>query len=384
MGLFPLGFTFSRFLEGPADLPSWIYPSEQEADVLALLSKFSQKHAKLVFLVDRAVFGHIQRQFLLIAGFLKEQIVIAPASGEALKTKEIYWQVLEALEAEGFKKEDGLVLIGGGALLDLGGFVASTYLRGVGYYSVPTTLLAFVDAAIGGKTGINLGRSKNRVGSFYKPLGLVLYYAFLNSLPLKEKANGFAEIIKYSLLGDQSLFNALCEKTLAEALQPPFLQRVVRHCIGMKLAFVEDDYEEKKGRRWLLNLGHTFGHAIESVSAEPRYSHGEAVAIGLMGAAYFSAKSGYLEEEAVKRIEQVLLNYGLPTALYKPLAVSPLLDAMQNDKKARQPALRLILLRSLGEAFVYELEDCNALKPIWLQLGAVDDEDELYETACLH
>lgn len=365
-----LSFPLPRFLEDTVPLPTWICPCEKEADWVALLSSFSQKHSTLVFLIDKAVLDDIQQRFPLIVEFLRLYRVIAPGSGESLKTKEVYWQVLETLEAEGLKKEDALVLIGGGSLLDLGGFVASTYLRGITYYSVPTTLLAFVDAAIGGKTGINLAGSKNRVGTFYEPRALALYYPFLESLSVRERASGFAEIIKYSLLGDSSLFEALYGKTLAEAFEISFLQKLIPHCIGMKLALVEQDYEEKNGKRWLLNLGHTFGHAIETVSACARYSHGEAVAIGLMGAARFSVSLGYLNEETLKRIEQVLLNYGLPTFLYKPLQVSALLEAMQKDKKAKQASLRLILLKAIGEACVYDLENPAALRSIWLQLGA--------------
>ncbi len=370
------GFNFllPRFLEDTVTLPTWICPCEKAADWVTLFSSFSQQHSKLVFLIDKTVLEHMQQRFPLIVKFLRQYKVIAPGSGETLKSKEIYWQVLENLEAEGLKKEDALVLIGGGSLLDLGGFVASTYLRGIPYYSVPTTLLAFVDAAIGGKTGINLGGAKNRVGSFYQPLRLVLYYSFLDSLPFKEKVNGLAEVIKYSLLGDRSLFQALYEKTLKEVFEISFLQNLIPHCIGMKLALVEQDYEEKNGKRWLLNLGHTFGHAIETVSACARYSHGEAVAIGLMGAARFSASLGYLNEEALKRIEQVLLNYGLPTFLYEPLQISALLEAMQKDKKAKQASLRLILLKAIGEAFVYDLEKQAVLRSIWVQLGGMEGE----------
>lgn len=372
MSLHPVGFPFPSFVTQTGALPAWIYPTEEEAGLVKTLLNFIQSHSRVVFLVDGGVLACIQQRFASIADFLKDQVVITPGSGESLKTKEVYWQVLEALETENFKREDALIVMGGGSLLDLGGFVASTYLRGVAYYSVPTTLLACVDAAIGGKTAINLGHSKNRVGTFYKPRALALYYPFLEGLSLRERASGFAEVIKYGLLGDPSFFSALEEKALLQAFQTQFLKKVIAHCIGMKLALVEQDDQDTRGRRWLLNLGHTFGHAIEGVSAYSRYTHGEAVAIGLMGAARFSASLGYINEETVKRIEQVLLNYALPTFLYEPLQVSALVEAMQKDKKAKPFSLRLVLLRSIGEAYIYELKDQDALRPIWLQLGALD------------
>lgn len=366
-----LELSFPRFSEDSVSFPSWIYPSEEEARLVATLLSFVQSHSKVVFLLDEGVLAYIQQRFSCISAFLKDQVVIVPGSGEGLKTKEMYFQVLEALEAKGFQREDALILIGGGSLLDLGGFVASTYLRGIPYYSVPTTLLACVDAAIGGKNGINLSGSKNRVGTFYEPAGMALFYPFLDGLSFREKASGFAEVIKYSLIGDLSFFEALAEKTLFEAFQPQFLQRVIAHCIAMKLALVGQDYQDRIGRRWLLNLGHTFGHAIEKVSMHSRYTHGEAVAIGLMGAAYFSASLGYLQEEALKILKQALFNYSLPTALYEPLPITALVEAMYQDKKAKPLSLTLVLLRSIGEACVYELKNQDALRTVWLRLGGV-------------
>src|SRR6185295_4410937 len=187
-----------------------------------------------------------------------------------------------------------LFAVGGGVIGDLGGFAAAAWLRGIEYYQVPTTLLAMVDSSVGGKTGINLASGKNLVGAFHQPRAVFISTGLLSTLPPREFAAGMAEVIKYGLLGDAPLFAQLEEAPLTIANAR--LAAVVRQCCALKARIVEADEREtaKEGGRALLNLGHTFGHAIENVAGYGEYLHGEAVAIGLCAAARLSQKLGYI------------------------------------------------------------------------------------------
>ncbi len=349
--------------------PSWVHTIHDESALIQTLEALSKQYGRCLALVDKTVWELLEHSAPLLRSYMGQNVLITPVSGEALKTKEVYWAVLEALQTRGLKREDGLMLIGGGSLLDLGGFVASTYLRGIAYHSVPTSLLAMVDASIGGKTGINLNTSKNGIGSFYEPSSVCVYYPFLKSLPLKEQSNAFAEIIKYALLGDKAFFDYLYKRRLSD-IDAPAMSAIIQHCMAMKLAIVWQDPKDDKGIRFLLNLGHTFAHAIEASTLYQGYSHGEAVAIGLVGAALYSHRLGNLDGHSLDAIKGILLQYQLPVALSKPLSIGTLLAAMQEDKKASHRHLRLILLKGIGKAYVYELSDLELLTDVWLELGA--------------
>jgi 3-dehydroquinate synthase len=349
-------------------LPSYLHTIHDESALIQNLEALSQQYARCLALVDKTVWELLEQSAPLLYSYLEGKVFITPVSGEALKTKEVYWAVLEALQARGLKREDALILIGGGSLLDLGGFVASTYLRGIAYHSFPTSLLAMVDASIGGKTGINLNTSKNGIGSFYEPSSICVYDPFLKSLPLREQSNAFAEIIKYALLGDKAFFGYLYKRRLSD-IDAQAMSAIIKHCIAMKLAIVRQDPKDEKGIRFLLNLGHTFAHAIEASTLYQGYSHGEAVAIGLVGAALYAYHLGDLDGQSLDAIKRILVQYELPVALSKPLSMGTLLGAMQEDKKASHKHLRLILLKTIGKAYVYELRNLDLLRHVWLELG---------------
>jgi 3-dehydroquinate synthase len=253
---------------------------------------------------------------------------------------------------------------------DLGGFSAASYLRGIDYMQVPTTLLAMVDSSVGGKTGLNLAAGKNLVGAFHHPRAVIIATDFLQTLPPREFAAGAAEIIKCGLLGDAALFARL-ERT---ALDPRSaeLPAVIRRCCEMKADIVRADERElaAEGGRALLNLGHTFGHAIEQVTAFKAYLHGEAVGVGLAAAARLSQKLGYLTPAEVQRVEQTVRAHALPVRLREPLPLPALMASMQHDKKVRAGRLRFVVLRRLGEA-VTQTDIAPALiESVWRELGA--------------
>ncbi len=202
--------------------------------------------------------------------------------------------------------------MGGGVVGDVGGYIAATYLRGIDYIQLPTTLLAQVDSSIGGKVGVNFSGKKNMLGSFYQPRAIICDVALLKSLPPAEMRNGMAEVIKYALAMDEELFRILDQKRERE-LTTAELKDIVMRCCRLKAAVVEVDETERTGQRAILNFGHTVGHALEAATKLQGQSHGEAVAIGMMAAARISEQVGMLDRGNVHSIENLLLKFGLPT-----------------------------------------------------------------------
>jgi 3-dehydroquinate synthase len=270
--------------------------------------------------------------------------------GEGTKSLAGFGRVMDFLAAAKIDRSGVLFAVGGGVIGDLGGFAAAAWLRGIEFHQVPTTLLAMVDSSVGGKTGINIAAGKNLVGAFHQPRAVYIATDLLRTLPAREFAAGMAEVIKYGLLGDAELFAALEAQPLTA--ESPGLAATVRRCCDLKARIVEADERETaaEGGRALLNLGHTFGHAIENVAGYGEYLHGEAVAIGLAAAARLSHKLGYIAPEAVGRIETVLAAHRLPVRLTTPLPWRELHAAMARDKKVRAGGLRFVVLRRLGEA----------------------------------
>ncbi len=292
-------------------------------------------------------------------------------AGEKAKSLQVFGQVLDFLAANHVNRQGILWVVGGGVTGDLGGFAAASYLRGIDYMQVPTTLLAMVDSSVGGKTGLNLPAGKNLVGAFHHPRAVFINPDLLLTLPAREFAAGVAEIIKYGLLGDAALFARLERTTLGP--RSIDLPAVIRRCCKMKAVIVRADERElaAEGGRALLNLGHTFGHAIEKVSGYASYLHGEAVAIGLVAAARLSQHLGHVKSAAVRRIEQTVSAHALPARLLKPLPLAALMASMQHDKKVRAGRLRFVVLRRLGEAATQSEVDPGLVKSVWRELGAV-------------
>lgn len=331
---------------GERSYPIW-FGSDLSTEVRAKVAEFTAAGRKVAIVTDQTV---ATRQAAGMAAMFGASPVLALAPGEATKSLWEFGRVLDFLAAERMDRTSVLFAVGGGVIGDLGGFAAAAYLRGIDFVQIPTTLLAMVDSSVGGKTGINLKAGKNLVGAFHQPRGVFVATGLLATLPAREFAAGMAEVIKYGLLGDVALLTQLERAPLT--VNSPELAAVVRRCCELKAAIVEADERELalQGGRALLNLGHTFGHAIEQVTSYGAYLHGEAVAIGLCAAARLSEKLGALGAAEVARVDAVVAAHGLPTRLRAPLAIGELRSAMARDKKVRAGGLRFIVLKALGAA----------------------------------
>jgi len=298
-------------------------------------------------------------------------VFVTSVDGEKAKSVvelESLWEKLA-----GAKCDRGAVVVafGGGVIGDLAGFLAASYMRGVDFVQIPTTLLAMVDSSVGGKTGINLKAGKNLVGAFHQPLGVYADTALLATLPPREFAAGMAEIVKYGLLADAALFGTL-RNAGKLAHGSPVLPGVIRRCCEIKAAIVRDDEREtaKDGGRALLNLGHTFAHAIENVAGYGEYLHGEAVAVGLVMAARLSRELGLVGDDVVAAARTLCEVNALPVRLARPLPGPALLDAMRKDKKVRGGALRFVVLNRIGEAATRDGVPEALIEKLWKEFGA--------------
>ena len=258
---------------------------------------------------------------------------------------------LSTMKAE---RSDFIVSFGGGVAGDIIGFTASSYLRGIPYIQVPTTLAAMTDAAIGGKTAYNLDTGKNLVGSFNQPKLVFEDLDFLNTLPIREKNSGWAEAIKHALISDEKLFEEFeNNKQVIINLDTEYAAEILKKSVGIKAQVVSKDEFERGEDRIKLNYGHTIGHAIEKVTKFKKYLHGEAVSIGMMVSIYISLNLGLVNIDSVKRQKNILNSYGLPTN-DKNLNAEELIEAIQMDKKNVDGNVRWILLRNIGEAIIEE------------------------------
>lgn len=294
-------------------------------------------------------------------------------SGETTKSVEYLSRVWDFLAEESIDRTGNLIAFGGGVTGDLSGFAAASYLRGIDFYQVPTTLLAMVDSSVGGKTGINLSAGKNLVGSFHQPKAVFIDLKYLATLPKREFSAGMAEVIKYGLLGNLGLYQKLLSMEFLLNAQSEELPVVIEACCMDKARIVELDEKEtidSTGGRALLNLGHTFAHAIEAVAGYGEYLHGEAVSIGLLCALRLSVLMGNCKESDQVQLEGLLNSYSLPTKLRSPLSVSDLKVAMHSDKKVSGGKLRFVAMKNIGDAFVTSEVDWGDVVKVWQSVGA--------------
>jgi 3-dehydroquinate synthase len=280
--------------------------------------------------------------------------------GEAFKTLDTLDTIFDALAAAKLHRDAAIVALGGGVVGDVAGFAAACYQRGIAYLQVPTTLLAQVDSAVGGKTGVNHPAGKNLIGAFHQPSGVLADIATLRTLPPRELRAGLAEVIKYGLLGDVAFLDWL-ERSLDQLLacEEAALELAVKRSCEIKARIVAAD-EREHGQRALLNLGHTFGHAIESATGYHEWLHGEAVAVGLLMAADLSSRLGWLTAGDVGRVKSLLERAGLPTSAAR-VGAARMLEFMTMDKKVQDGRLRLVLLSRLGEASLRSDVDATKL-----------------------
>jgi 3-dehydroquinate synthase len=283
-------------------------------------------------------------------------------AGEQSKNLASFESVIQSLAALGARRDDCIVALGGGVVGDLAGFAAACWMRGIHFIQLPTSLLAMVDSSVGGKTGIDIPAGKNLLGAFHFPRAVVIDPEVLTTLPLRERAAGFAEVIKYGALGDAGFFTWLESQASALcALEPIATARAIAACCQMKADIVEADPFER-GKRALLNFGHTFGHAIEAAQAFGGLNHGEAVAIGMCCAAKLSESLFGAPVQDRQRLERLLAQFALPTRIPAELDPAELLAHMRLDKKADRNGLRFIVWDGIGQARIAEgIADADVL-----------------------
>ncbi|MFC1594495.1 3-dehydroquinate synthase [Candidatus Omnitrophota bacterium] len=273
---------------------------------------------------------------------------------EKSKSQLCAFKVINAIARFDVKKRIFVIVLGGGVVGDLGGFVAAIYKRGVSYVQIPTTLLAQVDSAIGGKVAIDLDNGKNLAGAFYQPRAVVSDVGVLSTLSRKQIRAGLAEVIKYAVIKDRFLFDFLernAERIMK--LDKKMLEFIVCRCSAIKARIIEVDERETKGIRTILNYGHTIGHAIEAAGKYGLYNHGEAVSIGMMCAADIAVRLGLLQDVQNKRINSLLSAVGLPTRC-KGVTAKKILSVYQHDKKFINKKNRFVLPTAIGKVVVYE------------------------------
>ncbi|MFA5684386.1 MAG: 3-dehydroquinate synthase [Lysobacteraceae bacterium] len=338
-------------------------------DGAALRALLPGRHVLLV--TDRNVAAHhLPPVAAAIADHVHRIVVLPP--GEQEKTLARFAELMQALADLRASRDACVLALGGGVIGDLSGFAAACWMRGVRFVQLPTTLLAMVDSSVGGKTAVDLPSGKNLVGAFHQPGAVIADTDTLATLPDRELRAGLAEVVKYAALGDAGFFewlDARAEALLARDAEA--LAETIEICCRHKAAIVARD-ETEQGERALLNLGHTFGHALEVEAGYGELLHGEGVAIGMVCAARLSQRLGLATPGDGDRLESLLARLGLPTRIPAGLAPERLLAAMRLDKKALSGALRLILWRGMGRAEIVDSVDETAICEALIACRAAD------------
>ncbi len=326
-----------------------------------------QKLAIVVNPTVKELYGKRAVESLKAQGFMVMSIIIP--DGEQYKNLDWANAIYTALLTNGFDRKSGIVALGGGVIGDLAGFAAATYMRGIPFVQVPTTLLAMVDSSVGGKTGVNHPMGKNMIGAFHQPRKVLMDLDVLKTLPKAEFLSGMAEVIKYGVIWDRAFFDYLDQnRDRILALDTDALTHIVRRSCEIKAEVVGRD-EREGGLRAVLNFGHTVGHAIEKAE-NYTMRHGEAIAIGMVYASRLAHRTGLCDASVPEGIEKLIASYGLPTDLgrlsRKP-TVQELIDTLQLDKKAEAGKVKFVLPRKIGEVAITKEWDEGLLKAI---LGA--------------
>lgn len=333
------------------DLGTRTYPILVGTGLLGRAESFAQLRATHVLIVSNTTVAPLYLGLLRAALGSRRVVEVILPDGEVHKTLANVARIIDVLVANRFARDCAVLALGGGVVGDMAGFAAACYQRGVDFVQVPTTLLAQVDSAVGGKTGVNHPGGKNLIGAFHQPALVVADTGTLASLPPRELRAGLAEVIKYGLICDLPLFEWL-EEHLGQLLggDTAALAHVIHRSCQIKAAIVGRD-EREQGERALLNFGHTFGHAVEAATQYSQWLHGEAVGAGMSMAATMSCECGLLAPQEAERVRRLLELAGLPTRVP---SVSPaaMLEHMRIDKKVLGGQLRLVLLRRIGAAFL--------------------------------
>ena len=317
-------------------------------------------HKKLLLISDTGVPENIIKKITAITKTHSKVFVIILDQGEKAKSLSNYQSIINFLIDNKFDRSDGIIAVGGGVIGDISGFVSSTYLRGISYIQIPTTLLAQVDSSVGGKTAINIPAGKNLIGAFYNPKGVIIDTNVLHTLSSRELNAGLAEVIKYGLIQNKYLLSLL-EKNVAAILNRnhKIIEEVIFESIKTKAKIVTKD-EKETGIRALLNFGHTFGHAIEAHGKYKKILHGEAVAKGMLIASKISMLEGLISEKELLKIRNLLLDYRFDLSLnYNYMDLKPFIF---RDKKVQKGNLNLVLLKGMSKGIVSDKFDQKNLK----------------------
>jgi 3-dehydroquinate synthase len=345
--------------------PIWIGTNNLAEQLRSAAKLFSGwKHAVIIYDEYLEITANTISNILTSDG-LRSSCIRVP-SGERSKSIEelsVIWENMLECKAD---RKSVVLALGGGVIGDLAGFAASTYMRGVRFLQIPTTLLSMVDSSVGGKTGINLPASKNVIGSFWQPHAVCIDTSLLSTLPDREFNSGLAEIVKYGVILDVEFFSYL-ESNISGILNREsevLIHMITRSC-ELKASIVSADERETTGLRVILNYGHTFGHAIEATTKYGTYLHGEAISIGMTMAGYLAAKKGMWKGNDLARQTDLLSNLKLPVRLKEPIATAELMNAMRSDKKTEHGALQLILPSKIGSVeLVKDVEESSIIDAI--------------------
>ena len=293
-----------------------------------------------------------------------EPLPVLIPDGEEHKNLTTLASIYDRLIDARFERKSAILTLGGGVIGDLAGFAAATYLRGVPYVQLPTTLLAHVDSSVGGKTAVNQQNGKNLIGAFYQPRLVLIDVEVLNSLPRRELIAGLAEVIKYGIIEDPALFHLL-EKGVNRLtdLDRELLIRVITTCCAIKARVVEQD-EREDDYRAVLNFGHTVGHALEAVTGYQRFLHGEAVGIGMAKAAAISVQQGFCDRESLERICRLIESAGLTLEIPPDISVQNLIAAMEMDKKSSAGKIKFVMCAGIGKTCFHSLTPEEILRAL--------------------
>lgn len=335
------------------DLKERSYPIIIEKGLIDKISekvKNVYKGKKIFILTDENVNKYYGKKVVSALSEYFDVKLVSLKAGEETKNFNTLPMVYNELLDFNLTRSDLIITLGGGVIGDLGGFVASSYLRGIDFIQVPTSLLAQVDSSVGGKVAVDLERGKNLVGSFYHPKAVLIDSEVLNTLDNRFFIDGMAEVIKYGCIKDKMFFEFLYEmENNSDVIDN--MERVIHKCCDIKRIVVESD-EKDKGERMLLNFGHTLGHAIEQYYNYTKYTHGEAVAIGMYEITKISEAKGLTVKGTAERIKEILIKYNLPYKM--DVNIEEILDTINLDKKKLGKSLNLIILKEIGNSEIYK------------------------------
>ena len=317
-----------------------------------------------VFIITNPTVSNLWAAPIAAALMDLEHFFIEIPDGEQYKTLITMQNVIGELLMQGAARDSTIIALGGGVVGDLAGYTAASYQRGVPFIQVPTTLLSQVDSSVGGKTAVNHALGKNMIGAFYQPQSVIIDTETLSTLPAREFAAGMAEVIKYGIIYDAGFFEWLESNVEAiRVLEPDTLQKMIYRCCEIKAEVVAQD-EREKGLRALLNLGHTFGHAIEAEQGYGNWLHGEAVAAGIIIASKVAGAKNWMSTSEISRIEALTRRFDLPVEAPDNMDYSDFLRHMKHDKKVAAGAIRFILPQGIGKAVVTSDVDEKLLKQL--------------------